>query len=653
MTIQAIESKNKLSTAPRVQPKYQQVVKDSSGNEVICGCPTATRGLLALMNLGAVNGGAACHWGGPSGAAEAMSVIHGLMFSKSDKNWFDSYNFVNDIGHGENGIYALRANLGFGDLDFNSLKGFRSIESKLTGHGESHLYPEGVLLSNGPLGSSVPQSQGLAMGDKLAGNDRVTICTMSDGACMEGEAKEAFAAIPGLHKAGKLNPYVLMISDNNTKLSGRISDDSFSMEPSMQAMESLGWNIVKVKDGHNLQDCFDAFEKAVALSKTEGPVCVWVKTIKGYGVKSTEESSSGGHGFPIKGYSDEIIPFLNEIFKGEAPEEFVSWAKGLLIKPESTSTNSTVKKEKAQAGFSRAMGKAVKAGLPVISVSSDLQGSTGTAAFHKEHPSHAIDIGIAESNMVGCAAGISKAGFIPVVDTFAAFGVTKGNLPHIMASLSNCPIIAVYSHTGFQDAADGASHQSTTYLSAMSAIPYTKTIVVSCSSEAEVLMTEAIESIATAKKNNTQAFSYIFFVGRENYPVEYKAVDYKIDKAQILTEGNSGVIAASGPMLAKAVELASELDATVVNVSTINSVDLETFRSALSKNNKLITIEDHQVVGGMGAQLVHALKNSGVDFKSKSLGINGHFGQSAYTADELYNKNGLGTEDLKKAFINL
>ena len=58
--------------------------------------------------------------------------------------------------------------------------------------------------------------------------------------------------------------------------------------------------------------------------------------------------------------------------------------------------------EKAQAGFARAMSKAVSMGLPVISVSSDLQGSTGTAAFHKEYPSHAIDIGIAESNMVGC-----------------------------------------------------------------------------------------------------------------------------------------------------------------------------------------------------------------------------------------------------------
>ena len=94
-----------------------------------------------------------------------------------------------------------------------ALRGFRGIHSKLTGHGESHLNPEGVLISNGPLGSGLPQAQGLAIGDQLAGNDRVTICTISDGAMMEGEAKESLAAIPGLAVKGQVNPFVLILSD--------------------------------------------------------------------------------------------------------------------------------------------------------------------------------------------------------------------------------------------------------------------------------------------------------------------------------------------------------------------------------------------------------------------------------------------------------
>src|SRR5207249_8867433 len=125
--------------------------------------------------------------------------------------------------------------------------------SKLTGHGESHLNPQGVLLSNGPLGSALPQSQGLAIADKVAKRDRVTICTVSDGASMEGEAKEAFAAIPGLAAKDRVNPFVLVLSDNDTKLSGRSTKDSFSMQRSFSAFGGLGWNVSSVPDGHDVQ----------------------------------------------------------------------------------------------------------------------------------------------------------------------------------------------------------------------------------------------------------------------------------------------------------------------------------------------------------------------------------------------------------------
>src|SRR5690606_35915658 len=147
---------------------------------------------------------------------------------------------INDAGHCENGLYALKALYGFADLSLDDLKAFRSIQSPLTGHGESHLFPEGVLLSNGPLGSSLPQAQGLCMADRFMGSSRITVTTISDGGCMEGEAKEAFAAIPGLAKNGKMNPFVLIISDNNTKLTGRIDKDAFSMTPSFEALSSLG-----------------------------------------------------------------------------------------------------------------------------------------------------------------------------------------------------------------------------------------------------------------------------------------------------------------------------------------------------------------------------------------------------------------------------
>ena len=656
MKIAPLKIKNKLHGAKALEPKYKVSVKNKSGDEVVAADPKATRAMLALMDLGAVNGGAACHWGGPAAAAEMASAIHAKMF-QSD-SWMDSFNFVNDIGHAENGIYALRANLGFGGLSMDDLKGFRSIESNLTGHGESHLYPEGVLLSNGPLGSALPQAQGLAMADKLAGNDRVTVCMVSDGASMEGEAKESFAAIPGLSKKGKLNPFVMIVSDNNTKLSGRIEADSYDMKPTFEAMSSLGWKTIKVENGNDLQACYTAFEEA--LESKDAPVFIWLKTVKGFGVKSTEDSASGGHGFPIKARSKDIYPFLEEILGGEVPSEFKAWADELTAPVEDNkSGGSEVKKEKVQAGLARGAIKAAQDGKPVISVSCDLQGSTGMGAFHKELPERSFDIGIAESNMVSAAAGMSKLGYIPIVDTFAAFGVTKGNLPLIMSSLSEAPMIAVFSHAGFQDAADGASHQSLTYISAVSSIPNTKVVIPASSEEAESLMIQAIDEIETARLEGRSGNSYIFFVGREGFPTTLSDQRPKLGKSLILKEGKDATIAACGPMVAKALE-ASELlkeaghEVGVINCHNVNDVDVETLESALkNSSSKLITIEDHQVVGGMGAQLVHGLCQAGVQFKSKSLGVKGEFGQSAYKADELYTKNGLDAQSLVAAFNQL
>src|SRR5215212_2593061 len=363
--------KTKLAGTPAHPPKYPIMIKNAKGEDVVAGDPRATRALVALMDLHAVNGGAASHWGGPAAYAEMNAAIHAVLFNVKDREWFDAFNFVNDAGHAENGIYALRANLGFDGMTFEDLKGFRGIKSKLTGHGEAHLNPEGVLLSNGPLGSALPQAQGLAIADKVAKRDRLTLCVVSDGASMEGEAKEAFAAIPGLASKDRVNPFVLIISDNDTKLSGRITKDSFSMQRTFQAMGALGWNVISVSNGHDLQAVYQYIEKGIEQAKANPnvPVCLWVKTIKGYGVKSTMENAAGGHGFPLAN-GEKIVEFVNEIYGGETPDFFASWATSLRDEWEKKEAEKkakaaaapasppAVKKDKIQTGLAKAAIKA-------------------------------------------------------------------------------------------------------------------------------------------------------------------------------------------------------------------------------------------------------------------------------------------------------
>lgn len=678
---------SKLAVAEGVTPQWSMPIQRQTGETVAVADPRATRAMVALMDMEAQLGGAASHFGGPSAFAELMSAVHGLMFAdatKAKKPWHALYNFVNDAGHCENGLYALRANYKMAGVTAESLRGFRSVASNLTGHGEAHLFPAGVLVSNGPLGSGLPQAQGLAAGDALNGRrDRVTVCALSDGGAMEGEAREAFAAIPGLASKGKLGPFVLVISDNRTKLSGRIDQDSFSMDPTFKGLEPLGWKVLRLDDGHSLQGCATVLEEAfdaVRLNPSV-PIVIHAKTVKGKGNKKAEASATGAHGFPLKS-AKELPEFLTEIYAGKpVPPEFMAWSEVVLKREEKMAADKASKvaatvmpttpgafllkaspSEKIQLGVAKAMIEARKRGRPVISVSADLQGSTGVADFHKAFPEAALDIGIAESNMVSTAAGLSLSGFIPFVDTFAQFGVTKGALPLTMANLSLAPVIAIFSHTGFQDAADGASHQALSFVAQVASIPHVEVFSLSTSSEADDLITEAIESFANARANGEVPPTRIFFLGRENFPrrLTPEGVKHSLKKWPLSLDTSAGkkfsvTLVANGSLLPEAIKAADMLEAKgigaiVLHGSNVNHPDLATVKAALAKSEgRLVTVEDHRLTGGMGALLTHALVMDGVQLKLKSLGVGDKFGQSAYSALDLYKIHGLDSESIVKA----
>jgi transketolase len=213
---------------------------------------------------------------------------------------------------------------------------------------------------------------------------------------------------------------------------------------------------------------------------------------------------------------------------------------------------------------------------------------------------------------------------------------------------------------GFQDAADGASHQATTYLAATSAIPHTVVIAPSCADEAEALMYQAIVRLANDRRAGRDGETYIFFVGRENYPLTWvEGATYPWGKAQVLSNGSDVVLIGCGVLVNKAIEAGRLLaergvQATVINNPFVNHVDLDTIGAAVAAaSGRVVTIEDHQVVGGMGAQVSHALSMAGVPHRMTSLGIAGDFGQSAYLAEELYEKHGLTAPKMVEAALNL
>jgi len=695
--IKTIKNKSRLFSQPPSKPKYYISVKSRSGKVFHLADPRITRLSIALMDMQAGLGGAASHWGGPSAFSEICSALFGIIFHQAHlkrSQWYEMFHVINDAGHCENGIYALKANYGMGDLSFKSLKTFRSLNSRLTGHGEAHLFPEGIYLSNGPLGSTVAQAQGLCMADKMENRDRKTIVLISDGACMEGEVKEALTSIAGFAQKKKMNPFIAVVSDNNTKLSGRIDEDSFSMDSFFQSVEPLGWDYRELSLAHDLRSCVNILEDLLNLSVDEflKPVFIRARTIKGYGVKYTEEASHGGHGFPLKD-PEKLPDFLKEIYGNkDIPEEFIQWCDELrsyeVVKKKSSQVSfdqsqkgtksvsllkhtesfpSSVKKIKVQEGISKALIQAKeKKGLPILSVSSDLQGSTGVLAFRKKFPECAFDLGVAEANMISVAAGLSKQGFIPVVDTFAQFGVTKGALPLFMANLSEAPVIAIFSHTGFQDAADGASHQTLTYLAQTLSLPLTRVFCLTSSEEAFALVSQALETFTLDRQKGITPYTYIFFLGREVSPPSYlpKDYSYELGKAQVIYSHNvpsakQGVsLMACGPLLEEALQAARKLvdkswNVEVINPSLINDLDMDTVVSSLQRTQfRLLTVEDHHLTGGMGSVVAHHLMLRGMAVSLSSLAVLSPFGRSAYKALDLYKRENLDSSSIVQHVLN-
>ncbi len=137
-------------------------------------------------------------------------------------------------------------------------------------------------------------------------------------------------------------------------------------------METLGWKVIDVQEGHDLQSVYRAIEQAIATARGNDhqPVLVRVRTVKGYGVKATEENASGGHGFPLKG-GEKIVEFVSEICGGEVPEALMTWAQELrsqweaqeAAKAAAKGTSPSVKKDKIQSGLAQAAIQAAQEGI--------------------------------------------------------------------------------------------------------------------------------------------------------------------------------------------------------------------------------------------------------------------------------------------------
>ena len=303
---------------------------------------------------------------------------------------------------------------------------------------------------------------------------------------------------------------------------------------------------------------------------------------------------------------------------------------------------SEVKKIATRESFGNALAELGKEHPEVVVLDADLAGATKTGVFKKAFPERHIDCGIAECNMMGIAAGLATTGKVPFASTFAMFAAGRA-FEQVRNSVGypklNVKIGAT--HAGISVGEDGATHQCNEDLALMRTIPGMVVINPSDDVEAKAAVKAAYEHKGPV---------YMRF-GRLAVPVINDNPDYKFElgKGVVLREGKDLTIIATGLCVAESLAAAEKLaadgvEAKVINIHTIKPLDEELVVAAAKETGKVVTVEEHSIIGGLGSAVCDALSAQAPTPVLK-IGVMDTFGESGPAA-ELVKKYGLDSESI-------
>jgi len=301
-------------------------------------------------------------------------------------------------------------------------------------------------------------------------------------------------------------------------------------------------------------------------------------------------------------------------------------------------------KKDTRSGFGAGLSELGKKNPNVVALCADLTGSLKMDAFAKDYPNRFFQVGIAEANMIGIAAGLTIGGYIPFTGTFANFS-TGRVYDQIRQSVaySNKNVKICASHAGLTLGEDGATHQILEDIGLMKMLP-NMTVINPC----DYNQTKAATIAIAAHKGPV----YLRF-GRPSVPIFTPADQiFEIGKAITFTEGTDVSIFATGHLVWKAIEAAEILEskgisAEVVNIHTIKPLDNAAILKSVKKTRCIVTAEEHQMNGGLGDSIAQLMARE-YPCPIEMVAVNDSFGESG-TPDELMKKYGLDTPNIVNA----
>ena len=280
----------------------------------------------------------------------------------------------------------------------------------------------------------------------------------------------------------------------------------------------------------------------------------------------------------------------------------------------------------------------------IVTVDADLSKSTMTGKFAKTYPSRAFDLGIAESGVIGVAAGLALAGRVPFACSFACFLVGRFETIRVSVAYSNAPVKLVGTHVGIAIGEDGYSQMGLEDIACLRALPNIPILQPADEIETKQAVAYAVEHPGPI---------YLRLTRQNLEPVHDASYRFQFGKVDVLKPGRDVSILATGGPLWNALEAAKKLgadgvDAEVINVGTIKPLDDEAILRSAGKTGRVVTVEDHSIHGGLGSAVAELLGEV-MPTPLKRIGVT-TFGESG-DAKSLYAKHGLDPDGISRSVL--
>jgi transketolase len=281
-----------------------------------------------------------------------------------------------------------------------------------------------------------------------------------------------------------------------------------------------------------------------------------------------------------------------------------------------------------------------------VVLEADVGKSTRSAWFHEAYPERYIQVGVAEQNMVGIAAGLAAVGLVPYATTLAIFAAQRAcNQVYTVVAYPNLHVVVAGTHGGLQPAGDGPTHQALNDIAIMRSMPNMSVLVPADATETRAAVFAAYDAPGPVYLR----------LGRVKAPDLFERLDYRIGVAQTLREGGDVTLLSTGMMTHQALQAAEVLAsqgiaARVVHLGTVKPLDEDTVLRAARETPLLVSLEEHSIIGGLGGAIAELLAER-APARLLRIGVHDTFAESGETA-QLWEKYGLGLPTIVQRVVH-